>query len=244
MPFAYNRLVECKAIANSVQTQFANPAGKTTYIRSISIHNAAAVTIPFGLYNVPDVAGAVGVAGATNCFYLNTIGLQPGEILTFEFTPPGIILEDLNDTIQTYASDLTGALSFQMFGAIETTIAPTFNYKRIIEMQALPLVTTTIFANPAATTTYIKLLILCNLDPSSNYVRVWNVPDAAGAVGVVSDGTQIFGDSVLGMAAEETVIMEFLDGGLMLEDLNDTIQAISVAPTTWSPTIQAFGAQE
>lgn len=108
MGFEYDRIVEITTLPNSAGAVFANPAGQKTYIRLVVLHNSNSTAEAVKLYNVPDNAGAVGTAGATNEFYSRS--MAAGETVTMEFAIPGLVLEDENDTIQgvtTTASKVT-----------------------------------------------------------------------------------------------------------------------------------------
>lgn len=89
--------------------------------------------------------------------------------------------------------------------------------------------------NAASKRTVVQLIILHNTDSSAITVTLYNVPDSSGSVGSASAANQFYKASV---GAGETVQLEFLNG-IVLEDTNDTIQA--VAGTGSKVTIQAYG---
>lgn len=118
MAFEYSILTEITTIAAAAAPVYTNPAGKTTYIRLIVIHNGNTTVEETKLYNVPDNAAAVGTAGATNIFFDPSSEVGIGETLFIEFPTPGLILEDTNDTIQA-TTDTASKVTIQIFGGIE-----------------------------------------------------------------------------------------------------------------------------
>ena len=110
---------------------------------------------------------------------------------------------------------------------------------RLTEITTVASSAGSVFANPASTTTYVRLIVLHNTNSTAETVAVWNVPDNAGSAGTAADANRVL---YLSLAAADTVLFEFPGPGLVLEDENDTIQA---ATTTASKvTIQIHGAQE
>jgi hypothetical protein len=108
MAFAYKRLTEITTLPSSAGAVFTNAASTTTYIRSITLHNANTAAEAVVLYNVPDNAGEVGTAGVTNQMFKQT--MAAGETVILEWPVPGIVLSAEKDTIQgvtTTASKVT-----------------------------------------------------------------------------------------------------------------------------------------
>jgi hypothetical protein len=106
MTLAYDRLSDIQTIPSAAGTLLTHASGKT-YLRGITLFNGNTTVERVKLYNVPDAAGAAGVAGAANQFF--DYDLQPRETLVFEWRYP-ITLQDANDTIQgvtTTASKVT-----------------------------------------------------------------------------------------------------------------------------------------
>ena len=116
MAFAYSQLTPITTIASSVGAVYTNPSSKTSYIRSIVIHNTNTTAETVALHNVPDNSGSVGTAAATNQFYKTSVAADTTIII--EFPVPGISLSDVNDTIQ--ASTTTASkVTIQISGATE-----------------------------------------------------------------------------------------------------------------------------
>ena len=114
-----------------------------------------------------------------------------------------------------------------------------FAYDRLTEITYVAAAAGTVFTNPAAQTTYVRLIVIHNTNATAETVDLWNVPDNAGAVGTASDANKFWQESV---AADATTMIEFPVPGLVLESENDTIQAKT---TTGSKvTIQIFGGKE
>ena len=102
MAFAYSKLAEAVHLdvtGTDAVTIVANPAGKTTYIRSIIIHNVNTTAETITLYLVPDNATSEGEdSETTNRFYKED--LPAGSTRILEFPIPGLVLTDENDTLQ------------------------------------------------------------------------------------------------------------------------------------------------
>lgn len=78
-----------------------------------------------------------------------------------------------------------------------------------------------IYANPASTKTMVAGLTLFNGNTSSETVKVYVVPDSAGAAGTAGAGNQVL---EITLSSKNTVAFEF-PFPVMLTDTNDTIQA-------------------
>lgn len=108
MAFAYANLIPITTLPNSAGAVYTNPASKTSYVRSIVLHNANTTAETVKLYLVPDSTGAVGTAGVTNKIFEEE--MAAGATTIIEFPAPGLMLTDENDTIQgvtTTASKVT-----------------------------------------------------------------------------------------------------------------------------------------
>ena len=114
-----------------------------------------------------------------------------------------------------------------------------FAYKRVLEITTLPVAAASVYANPAATTTYIRGIILNNGNTVAEAVKLYNVPDNAGAVGTAAVTNEIYSEN---MAVGVTTILEFEIPGIMLTDTNDSIQGVSTNAN--KVTIQILGATE
>jgi len=116
MAFAYARVLEITTLPAAAASVYANPAATTTYIRGIILHNGNTVTEAVKLYNVPDNAGAVGTAAVTNEMYSE--GMIAGATTILEFSAPGIMLTDENDSIQGVTTN-ANKVTIQLLGATE-----------------------------------------------------------------------------------------------------------------------------
>lgn len=114
-----------------------------------------------------------------------------------------------------------------------------FAYARLLEITTIPGTTAAVYTNPAATTTYIRLIVIHNANTTAETVILWNVPDNAGSVGTAGDTNRFFYKV---MAPGETVILEFPAPGILLSATNDTIQGDT--NTSSKVTIQIMGATE
>lgn len=81
----------------------------------------------------------------------------------------------------------------------------------------------TIYTNPASTKTYIRGIIFFNDNTSPELIRLYVVPDTAGAVGTASGANKIL---EYGMATKETYQMEFRQP-IVLDETNETLQGFS-----------------
>lgn len=117
MALTLKRLTEITQIAAAAGSVFANPSSTKSYVRLIVIHNTNTTAETVELWNVPDNAGAVGTAADAN--KMHKLSVPANETINFEFSGPGLVLEDENDTIQAKA-DTVSKVTIQLHGAQET----------------------------------------------------------------------------------------------------------------------------
>lgn len=116
MAFDYLRIAEITQLGNSAGTLYANPSSKKTYLRLIVLHNTNTTSETVRLYIVPDSSGSEGTAGDANKFYQGIIA--PNDTVVLEFPAVGLMLVDVNDTIQGY-STTASKVSVQIYGGQE-----------------------------------------------------------------------------------------------------------------------------
>ena len=116
MAFTYSQLTPITTIASSAGAVYTNPSSKTSYVRSIILHNTNTSAEAVVLYNVPDNSGSVGTAAATNQFYKTSVAADTTVII--EFPVPGLVLSDTNDTIQA-TTTTASKVTIQISGATE-----------------------------------------------------------------------------------------------------------------------------
>lgn len=92
-----------------------------------------------------------------------------------------------------------------------------------------------IYANPAATKTIIKGLMLHNTNSGPEVVKVYVVPDSAGALGTAVAGHLILNVS---LPSNDTLMVEF-PYALTLTDTNDSLQASTT--TASKVTVMVLG---
>ena len=114
-----------------------------------------------------------------------------------------------------------------------------FDYSRLSEITTISDTPTVIYTNPSGIKSYIRLIMIHNTNTIVENIELWNVPDSSGSVGAVADINKIFKDS---LDADGTLFLEFAIPGIILEDLNDTIQAKTT--TASKVTIQIMGGSE
>jgi len=116
MALAHVRLKEIGYIADSAASVYANPTGKTTYVKLIVVHNNAKTAKYVQLYNVPDSGGSAGTAAAANRFF--SADIPAYDTVIIELPGPGLILTDKNDTIQA-ETETASSVTIQITGAQE-----------------------------------------------------------------------------------------------------------------------------
>ena len=92
---------------------------------------------------------------------------------------------------------------------------------------------------PSAKVDYLKTIVLHNTDTAAITVTLYKVKNSTGSVGTASAANQIFKRSI---DADETFILHFPEQGVLLEEENDTLQA--VAGTASKVVIDVEGGEE
>ena len=108
-------------------------------------------------------------------------------------------------------------------------------YTRLADIQYVASSAGAIYTNPASTKTYVKSLVLFNGNNSAETVKLYNVPDNAGAVGTAGAGNQF---AEISLASLETLMFDLPYPVTML-DTNDTLQASTT--TASKVTVQILG---
>ncbi len=115
MAFDYSRLVEITTIANAAAAVYDHASG-TAYGRLIIIHNGNTTVEVVKLYMVPNNAGAVGTAGATNIFFNQNVGVN--ETIFIEAKEPGLMFVDIHDSLQAVTTTAS-KVTIQVYGGAE-----------------------------------------------------------------------------------------------------------------------------
>ncbi len=126
MPFIYARLIEITTLPSTVGIMFTQPSGQKSYIRNIILHNTNTTTETVKLYKVPNNGNAVGTAADINNFYQDNLLANQTQII--DFSIPGLMLIDLNETIQgvtTTASKVTIEINGATDDSINTVTTTT-----------------------------------------------------------------------------------------------------------------------
>lgn len=108
-------------------------------------------------------------------------------------------------------------------------------YTRLADPQFLPSAVASVYANPAATTSYIKSILIFNSGSTAQTVRLHNVPDNATAIGAAAPVNQFLD---VDLVAKETFMLD-LPYPMTLIDQNDSIQGSASSADT--VTIQLLG---
>jgi len=111
--------------------------------------------------------------------------------------------------------------------------------KRLLEIQYVDDVTSSLVINPASTTTYVQQIFLYNSDTAACNVKLYYVPDNSSAVDLALDQHMFLNTNV---SASDTIFMDFGKPGIVMTDQNDTIQGKAGKDIT--VTIQIYGFQE
>lgn len=98
MAITRGRLADIQTLPSSVGSLYANPSGTKTFIKGVTIFNSNTSAETVKLYSVPDSGGSAGTAALANQFFEQSIASL--ETLTFEFPDDGLVLQDINDTLQ------------------------------------------------------------------------------------------------------------------------------------------------
>jgi len=97
-----------------------------------------------------------------------------------------------------------------------------------------------VFTNPTGKKSYVKDIILHNSNSTIEAIKLYRVPDSAGSVGTADDNSNKFWQK--SMDGYATAFIELPGQGMVLEDVNDTIQGITT--TSSKVTISIDGGQE
>ena len=108
-------------------------------------------------------------------------------------------------------------------------------YTRIAEPQFLGAPTATVYTNPASTNTYIKSIVMFNSGTTPANVKLYNVPDDGGLVGVAAAVNQFLD---VDLVARETFMFD-LPYPITMIDAGDTLQGFCALSE--AVTIQILG---
>ena len=114
-----------------------------------------------------------------------------------------------------------------------------FEYDRLTEITTLATAAAAVFTNPAAQTTYIRSIEIHNGNTSAEAVKLYDVPDNAGAVGTAATTNEFYSETLL---AGATRLIEYEAPGKILKDENDTIQGVT--DTVSKVTLSIMGGKE
>lgn len=98
----------------TTSTVYTVGSAKTSYIRSVIVHNIDTVnSSTVRIHIVPNSGGSAGTASSIN--QLAQLSIQPADTYFFELAYP-ITLASNNDTIQVYNSSTTDAVNVLILG--------------------------------------------------------------------------------------------------------------------------------
>ena len=110
---------------------------------------------------------------------------------------------------------------------------------RLAEIQTIPSTVGSIYSNPASTKTFVSGLTLHNTAATAELVLIYNVPDSSGSVGTAAAGNRILR---VNLDSGATVTYPFPGDGIILEDTNDSIQAVTTTASV--VTIMLHGTKD
>lgn len=96
-----------------------------------------------------------------------------------------------------------------------------------------------VYSNPASTKTFISGITLHNSNTTAELVTVHNVPDSTGSLGTAAAGNRILRVS---LDPNQTITYSFPGDGIVLEDTNDSIQAVTTTDSV--VTIMIHGTKD
>lgn len=109
---------------------------------------------------------------------------------------------------------------------------------KLADIQYVPAAAGSLYANAASQKTFIRGITLFNGNTTVETVKLYNVPDSAGALGTAGIGNQ-FVEYLL--AAKETLILEWAYP-IELTDTNDSLQGVTT--TVSKVTVMLHGDKE
>jgi hypothetical protein len=108
---------------------------------------------------------------------------------------------------------------------------------KLADIQYIASTAGSVYANPAATKSFLKGVTLFNVAGSSQTVKLFNVPDSGGSLGTAADANQCF-EVVL--ATKESFAFDWPGDGLVLTDTNDSLQASSTNASSVTITLHGL----
>lgn len=100
---------------------------------------------------------------------------------------------------------------------------------KLADITTLPSTVGSVYANPAATKTFMAGFTIFNSGASTETVRFYCVPDSSGSLGTAAATKQFL---EISLASKETFIYEAPGDGIVLTDTNDSIQAVTTTAGT------------
>lgn len=114
-----------------------------------------------------------------------------------------------------------------------------YDHARLADETTIPNTAGAIVTNGSGETTYVRVITIHNSNTTAETVKIYRVPDVATVVGTAGVTNKVFEQT---FQPNETVMIEVPQPGWILEDENDTIQAVT--DTASKVTISVDGGQE
>jgi hypothetical protein len=110
---------------------------------------------------------------------------------------------------------------------------------KLADIQYVASTAGSIYANAAATKTFVSGLTLFNGNTTAETVKLYYVPDSGGSLGTASGANQFLEVS---LASLETFVFEAPSDGIVLSDTNDAIFATTT--TASKVTVMVHGTKD
>lgn len=96
-----------------------------------------------------------------------------------------------------------------------------------------------VYTNPAATTSYVKSLLIHNTNTTTEAIVINRVPNSGGSLGTAASSNRIFN---FNLVANDTIEIKFEGPGQVLTATNDAIFASTTTASKVTITVMGFTA--
>ena len=110
---------------------------------------------------------------------------------------------------------------------------------RLANIQTIPSTVGSVYSNPSSTKTFVSGFTLHNTAGTAELVLLYNVPDSGGSLGTAAAGNRILRVS---LDSGASVTYSYPGDGIVLEDTNDSIQAVTTTASV--VTIMIHGTKD
>ena len=96
-----------------------------------------------------------------------------------------------------------------------------------------------VYTNPAATTTYVKTLLIHNTNTTTEAIVINRVPNSGGSLGTAAASNRMYN---FNLVANDTIELKFEGPGQILTAQNDAIFAVTTTASKVTITVMGFTA--